>query len=469
MAATASRQLRKADDFRAAVQFMVGAEFHPKAGRTTLRLANAFAVRMEKSKDGHFPFSADATGRMLGLSRRAVFHHARILRELGLIAYVEHGTRTNSQRTRHGAAWTPAHGYRGTATLFAAVAPPVWDDAMGRRIAGTGYRARPIGVTQQGRIRAIDEARRSAGRDNCRRSSCTPSLVVPQDHGHQQVGGGEKYTSRTRATGRKTTSRPTQQILPRTSPAECARQIAFAEQLQREVWWLHRCCARRLAYVLRPLFTSGWTWQSLAAELRAWGVPGYLRDPAAYVHSELDQFRRLGRLGHAQLPEREVLVDEQGTRHREMVHARQRANKLAWRSYTERLRPELRRQVAQARTAGNGGPRAEYLSWLREPEAVHLHALPLQDAHGPGGSPQEIYAARATNRPMPVRHAAPEADQGWLDQMRDEIEAKRACAVLRAELDDWEAEQAQYGAGLFRRGRRLDERESLDRPGSPCS
>lgn len=441
---TASRQLRRADDFRAAATFMVGAGFHPKAGRTTLRLAEAFAARMERSKDGTFAFNIAATGRELGLQRRAVLNHARILRELGLTAYVEHGSRTNSQRTRHGAAWTQEHGYRGTGTIFTAVAPPIWDEAMGRRIDGTGYRARPVGVTEKGRARAVAEAgRKAASRARQRSMSCTPSLVVPQDHRQLKVERSSNYTSRTRATGRKNSPTPSNQN--RTTAADCARGIAIAEQLQNEVWWLHRGCARRLAYVLRPLIAAGWTWQALTAELRTWGVPGYLRDPAAYVRHELARLQHHGHLAHTGTPALDDdQVDEDGTRYQAMLRARHEHSDPGWQRYAKHLRPELRRRLQEARTTVPETPVPEYRPWLREPEELHLQSLSLEARFGPDVSPREIYAARAYNRPVQFRRdaALPLPDQGWLEHLRDETEAKLACAVLQAELDNWEAEQA---------------------------
>ncbi|MEV6726231.1 hypothetical protein AB0M94_35480 [Streptomyces xanthochromogenes] len=447
MTTTASRQLRRAGDFRAAAHFMVGSGFHPKAGRMTLHLADVFAARMERSMDGHVAFNIAATARELGLQRRAVLNHARYLRELGLIAYVEHGSKTNSQRTRHGSDWTQEHGYRGTATIFAAVAPPVWDHAMGRRIDGTGYQARPVGVTAKGRARAIAEAQRKrVSRAERQPDPCTPSLVVPQDHRQLKVEGSSNYTSRARkrATGHKNSSRPSNRKQASATPADCARGIATAEQLQREVWWLHRSCARRLAYVLRPLISSGWTPQALVAELRTWGVPGYLRDPAAYVRHELTRLQHHGHLAQTGTPAlNDDQVDEDGARYQAMLRARHQRSDPAWQRYAEQLRPELHRRLQEARNAGSGTPVPEYRPWLREPEELHLQSLSLEAAYGPDASPREIYAAHAYNRPVPVLRQAtlPLPDQGWLEQLRDETEAKRACAALQAELDNWEAEQ----------------------------
>lgn len=436
LATTASRQLRRDSDFLAAARFMVGAGFHAKAGRTTLRLAEAFALRMHRSKDGHFPFSIEATAHELGLGRRAVLNHARYLRELGLLAYVEHGTRTNVLRTRHGSAWVT--GYRGTATLFAAVAPRVWDRAMGRRIKGTGYMARQVGVTEEGRRLAVEDARlRAAFKAPARRSSCTPSVGVPQEGLSLKTVGGNTDTPRTRAT----TTRRTAVNGPRVSAAECARGVSIAERLQREVWWLHRGCARRLACALRPLTAAGWTWQSLAAELLTWGVPGFLRDPAAYVRHELARRQRLGHLPHLTASVvADDRVDEHGTRRTDMLRRREEAHHPAWQRYSEQLRPQLRRQLAEARATRpvRQTPPVSRPMW-REPEEDFLASLPDQ-SWGNSPAPREVYAARAWGRrPRSASRTPPSSDQGWLEELRDQAEAERACAALRAELENWAA------------------------------
>ncbi|GAA0573779.1 hypothetical protein GCM10010390_91180 [Streptomyces mordarskii] len=435
LATTASRQLRRPDDFLAAARYMIEAGYHPKAGRTTLRLAEVFAARMRRSSRGHFALSAEATARELELKKRAVMYHARYLRELGLIAYVEHGSKTNVLRTRRGSAWQPGDGYRGTATVFAAVAPRVWDDAHGRRIAGTGYTARITGVTGAGRVRAVEEARRKASRRRPRRTSCTPSVVVPKDHRQVQVVGSKNYTPRQRATCPKT-SRPTTTDRSPVSPTECARGITLTERLQGEVWWLHRACPRRLAYALRPLITIGWTWQGLAAELLTWAVPGYLRDPAAYVRHELARRQRLGNLTGVAPPE--VPADD-GTRHAAMLRNREERNAPIWQRYAQQLRPVLRRRLAAVRQSlpRQRNTAVEYRSWLREDEEDFARSLPMQ-SWDEDISPLEVYRARAFGAPLPApRHA--KADRGWLEHLRDQRDAERAFGELRAELEEWEA------------------------------
>ncbi|MFI0742357.1 hypothetical protein ACH4PU_30425 [Streptomyces sp. NPDC021100] len=448
LATTASRQLRRSDQFLAAVHFMVGAGFHPKAGRTTLRLAEVFAARMKRSSAGHFPLRTKATATELGLKERAVLNHARYLRELGLLAYVEHGSKANALRTRLSTSWKPGDGYQPTATLFAAVAPPVWDEALGRRRTGHGYTARIIGVTPAGRRAAIEETRRKAKTKIPRqRTACTPSVVVPQDHRDVQVEGGKKNTPRQRAACPKTSPR-TSTNGPRISPAECARAITIAQQLQREVWWLHRSCARRLAYALRPLITASWTTHGLAAELLTWGVPGFLRDPAAYVRHELARRQRQGDL---EPNSNQHLIDDQvddtGARHATMLREREERQTPIWQRYAQSLRPELRRRITDIRKARRKQrqqeqPRPDYRPQLREPEELHLRSLSVEAAWGEDFSPLEVYRAQARGfTPQPRRRSSPSAAEvGWLQHLREEHEAIEACAELRARLEEWEWE-----------------------------
>lgn len=96
---TTSRRMRRAHDFLSAVRSMVSRRLHPKAGLTTLRLAEVFvAQRMRRSGEGHFLFGDDITARQLGLSRRTVMHHAQYLRELDTLACVERGSKAAACR-----------------------------------------------------------------------------------------------------------------------------------------------------------------------------------------------------------------------------------------------------------------------------------------------------------------------------------------------------------------------------------
>jgi hypothetical protein len=214
------------------------------------------------------------------------------------------------------------------------------------------------------------------------------------------------------------------------------------------VWWLNRGCARRLAYVLRPLIATGWTWQSLAAELLTWGVPGYLRDPAAYVRHELERRQCLGDLPHPAAPiVRDDQVDDTGARRAKMLRRREESNAPTWQRYASQLRSELRSRLAEAKHACQDPrpPRLEYLPMMRESEQAFAQAVPAQ-SRGADVSPRDLYRARAYRLPEPASRPTPEADQGWLAHLNDQLAAERACAALRIELDDWERSQQQNPA-----------------------
>ncbi|MEU7688764.1 helix-turn-helix domain-containing protein, partial [Streptomyces spectabilis] len=366
IATTASRRLRRAHDFLAAAHFMVDSGFHPDAGPTTLRLAAAFAARMHRSKDGHLAFSAEATARQLGLSRRAVYRHTRVLRELGLLAYVEHGSKRNVLRTRHGSAWTREHGYRGTATIFAAVAPPVWDRAMGHKTAGEGYTARVTGVTDSGRRRATASAaeRRRQRPSQPRRTPvdntrpCTPSVMPPQPPAPAPVRR-EKKDSTTR---RRATPSPVRALRLKGStgwtPAETAHAMGQARSVQIRTWWTQGFCLRQLAFALRPLLAAGWTAQEITRELSRWTVRRRPRHPAAYITAEI---RRRTHTGYLLLPDRfptpyQLPVstgDDDSTPHGPRYAAMQARKAAAHRPAAARARTQLadvRQQLAALRS-----------------------------------------------------------------------------------------------------------------------
>ncbi|MCW8101724.1 hypothetical protein [Streptomyces tauricus] len=421
---TDSRRLRRGGEFLTAARYMI--RFHPKAGPTTLRLAAAFAARMHRNRHGHIPFNVNATVDELGVSRRTVLSHARYLRELGLIAWVEHGSKRNALRTRHGASWQSGHGYRGTATLYALLAPPHWDHAQGHRIRGHGYHARLIGYTPAGRARAIAAARTSRIRLQ-RGKRCTPSVVsTPRSTRLQKSKKDLDYTRRTRTARRHEAF----------TPGQCADAITLTERLQCEVWWLQEACSRRTAYALRPLIRLGWTWPDLAEELTTWGVPPHLQDPAAYLHHEVARRRRHGELPPTgQLPADAPPVDDDGIRHQAMLRERFRRHDPAWQRYTQQLRPTLRAQLADVRNDlhRRAERTADWRPVLRENEDAFLASLPVQ-TWSDAPTPRQIYAARAYRQPPARGRHTPEAEPDWQARLQDEAEAVRACEALSKRL-----------------------------------
>ncbi|WP_190194431.1 helix-turn-helix domain-containing protein [Streptomyces minutiscleroticus] len=290
---TASRQLRRPGEYLDAVRYMV--RHHPRATQTTIRLAEALAARMPRGRHGHIPFCVDTTARELGLKRRTVLYHARYLRELGLLVYVEHGSRRNVMRTRHGANWTREHGYRGTATIFAPVAPRAWDDARGHRIRGQGYTARLVGYTAMARSAAGNA--RTPCPDTT--SACTPSVMPPQPR-ISGAGGRENKDSTRRPASRTSNRSHRPKGTTGWTAGQTAAAISDARFVQLHTWWTQGACVRQLAYALRPLIHAGWNGSDIARELARWTVPLRPRDVAAYVASEI---RRRANTGTLYLPD----------------------------------------------------------------------------------------------------------------------------------------------------------------------
>ncbi|MFJ2397285.1 hypothetical protein ACIOTI_31585 [Streptomyces sp. NPDC087843] len=423
---TASRQLRRADTFLAAARYMV--RHHPKAGATTIRLAAVFASRMHRNRHGHIAFNLDATVRELGISRRTVLNHARYLRELGLIVWVEHGSKRNVLRARHGNAFGPGHGYRGTASIYAPVAPPAWDQTQGHRIRGTGYRARLIGFTVAGRDRAIAAVRRIA-RTKHKNRRCTPSLVGTSAPSRQQVVARVKKNT---AQGRvPSTLASARGVL---TPPECQAAIVLTERVQREVWWLFDACSRRLAYALRPLIQAGWTARHLAAELATWGVPAHLHDPAAYIHHEVSRRQRLAELPPTPAASASAPRADDGTRYEAMLRDRGR-HTPAWQRYVEQGRHQLRADLAELcerRRVHAEAATTAYQPVLRESEEAFLASLP-SESWVDAPTPRDIYAARAHRRAVGRGRVLLAADDVWQEHLRDHVAAAQACEILRAQ------------------------------------
>ncbi|MGW1364896.1 hypothetical protein ACWCQP_46800, partial [Streptomyces chartreusis] len=170
---------------------------------------------------------------------------------------MEHGSKRNVLRSRYGARWKKEHGYRGTATLFAALAPRVWDEAMGRRIRGQGYKARMVGVTPAGRILAAaageDRRRQRADGQHSRpvdnSRPCTPSVGVPQPRTSGAVDEGIKDRTRERACRKK---KHRGKGSTNWSAARAAAAMQEARFVRLHTWWTQGSCVRQLAYALRP-------------------------------------------------------------------------------------------------------------------------------------------------------------------------------------------------------------------------
>ncbi|MFJ8870797.1 cell wall protein [Streptomyces sp. NPDC102473] len=275
------------------VAWLVAAGLHPRSGPATLVVARDLASRMDYRR-GLVMYGLDATARRTGLSVATVKRHVKILRELGALAWWRHGSKRNLR--------LPGRAYTATSTIYAAVIPAAYDDAMGHRLAGSGYEARVCGMTQAGRERAVaaSVAGNAQGRspvDN--RSVDNPSSGVREPHSpgryHQspevQVESGSNNTSRKRA------SRSTKSPLPDKSSSKGRGPRRTARQVQRGIWitrqvrarvqWTQGVRLRRLEYVLRPLLDAGLDADTITVELHSWMLTWRPTRPAEYIRVQL--------------------------------------------------------------------------------------------------------------------------------------------------------------------------------------
>ncbi|MFE6126694.1 cell wall protein [Streptomyces sp. NPDC056437] len=256
--------------------WLIAAGHHPRATATTLRVAEDLANRMDYDT-GHVRYCMQETAARLGIDKSTVKRHVAILRELGALAWVVHGTKTNIRRA------LGLGGYAGTATVYAAVIPAVYDHAMGHRIIGTGYEARIV-IHQ----RPVDNSPAD-------KACAPPSLTVVKEVGQVQVDGGFKDTPRKGAV-RSTASTPRPQNEKRSNDqgarrtaAQVARGIWITRQVRARVNWTQTERLRRLEYVLRPWTDAGMDADSITAELHSWMLTWRPQRPADYIRTRLIQ------------------------------------------------------------------------------------------------------------------------------------------------------------------------------------
>lgn len=315
---TASRRAEPRAWIRSVV-WLLSAGLHPGAGPSTMLVAEDLAGRMDYRR-GIAIYDLDGIVRRTGLSRATVKRHIRILRELGSLVWLVRGSKRNLA--------SPGEPYMATATIYGAVIPPAYDDAMGHRLDGTGYQARVCGVTPAGRELAVAaSAARSADREATGRrtrrvrpevrrtrtsrgmearpvdnptvdNSCSASRE-PHSPGlyHQspdvRVESGCKDTSRKRASCRKA-PRPSFEISynsdgSRRTAGQTRQGIGIVQQVRPRVTWTQRASLRELEVALRPFTDAGWDWPTITAELHSWHLTWRPARPAAYIRARLAQ------------------------------------------------------------------------------------------------------------------------------------------------------------------------------------
>jgi hypothetical protein len=242
-----------------AVEWLIGAGLHPKANATTRRVAEDLAARMDYTT-GHVRYGLAGMVERLGVCRSQICEHIRYLRELGALAWVERGTQTNVRRAQG------LPGYAATATVYAAVIPASYDDAMGHTIVGSGYSARII-IDQRGQApKPVDTRGNSPVDNSASEAHRTPSRTGVKEVGQVQIVGG--FTTTATRTRNDSTPNPAPKrsgkrratILGNTvSAAGMQWGDKLAHAIRRRVPWTRNASHDQLRWVCADMAEQAWT------------------------------------------------------------------------------------------------------------------------------------------------------------------------------------------------------------------
>jgi DNA-binding transcriptional ArsR family regulator len=274
-------------------------------GRTTVRVAQELA-QLSPCRPG-----VEFLASKLQVKERTVEYHLSMLRESGLLVYIERGTRVRGERAR--------------ASEFALVIPVEFDRALGIRTAGEGTGRRMVGIAEAGRelmarmggkaARMWRAARPKRSAKACAEgadsvadqaadavqhpmpqnasgvsgddSRCTPmeggssvcvsdgpSLLPPESKlasGEQSKRTGNEDPA-AGGGGRK------RRVLNRVG-----RRYQLAFELVQQVPWLNRAAVPRIAWVVRELADAGWTAEEVLGWLETTQAPSQVRRPSAFL------------------------------------------------------------------------------------------------------------------------------------------------------------------------------------------
>ncbi|MFD1278043.1 cell wall protein [Streptomyces kaempferi] len=277
VACTASRRSGPRRWLRA-VAWLIAAGLHGRANATTQRVAEDLAARMDYDT-GRSRYCMLETAARLGVDKATVKRHVSYLRELGALAWVQHGTRTNVRPM------LGLGGYAATATVYAAVIPASYDHAMGHRIVGTGYSARII-VDLRDQQKPVD----NPPVDNSPSEALAPpSLTLVKEESQVELVGGFNYTSQARQP-KDPIPHQSSQIGGRRRTAVDVQKAAQTIRLVRAlVNWTQTVPLRRLEFVLRPWTDRGWDGLRIADELNGMcsGMRWKPKNPVAFIRARI--------------------------------------------------------------------------------------------------------------------------------------------------------------------------------------
>jgi hypothetical protein len=249
------------------LEWLVGQGVHPRASATTLVVARDLAARMDFDTGEVRYCLEDMVGR-LGLSRATVSRHVAYLREMGSLAWVERGSRTNVRRS------LGVGGYAPTATVYAAVIPGVYDRALGHTVVGSGYTARIV-IDQRGRgSSAILPVDNSPVDSRCSDPDETPSLMVVKEEGQVQVVGGKDSSTEQARTAGSTTPRKKRKLTIlgyKITADRIDRARKLAVSVRPLVNWIQGATHDQLSWVLLDLVAKDWSDTQIAVWLRDLG------------------------------------------------------------------------------------------------------------------------------------------------------------------------------------------------------
>lgn len=222
---------------------------------------------------GHARYVLADVLKRTGLKRAAVTKHVALLRRAGWLAWVEHGSLRNALR----AVGRP--GYARTATVYAATIPPAYDALAGRRLAGTGYEARVVGVTEEARPKppvdtagtpAVDTPGKAPVENPDGGDAWTPSRWVVTEEGQVQVVGGKDSSTGQARTAPRSPRRKKRKFTVTgyriTGPRiDLARQMAA--RVRPLVNWVQGATLAELSWVLLDLVAREWTEPRIVAWL----------------------------------------------------------------------------------------------------------------------------------------------------------------------------------------------------------
>ncbi|MFG2463366.1 hypothetical protein ACGFWE_40825 [Streptomyces sp. NPDC048523] len=204
----------------------------------------------------------------LGLSRATVSRHVAYLREMGSLAWVKRGSRTNVRRA------LGLGGYAPTATVYAAVIPGVYDRALGHTVVGSGYTARIV-IDQRGRgSSAILPVDNSPEDSRCSDPDETPSLMVVKEVDQVQVVGGNDSSTEQARTAESTARRKKRKLTIlgyKITADRIDRARKLAVSVRPLVNWIQGATHDQLSWVLLDLVAKDLSDTQIAVWLRDLG------------------------------------------------------------------------------------------------------------------------------------------------------------------------------------------------------